>query len=133
MSRERSECRSMLGEHSAPVEMEAIHGWFGLSYASWLCLPRTLLQSMPVEWQSRFVALLREYDDHWHDLPDDYLPRSYTVMPVERGRFVSWDSFGLPPYSRGRTQVERDGTVRRYSRSVALSEGGATLKDSADG
>lgn len=40
-----------------------IHGFFGLSYSNYLVLHRTLMQSMPVEWQERAVALFREYDD----------------------------------------------------------------------
>ena len=39
-----------------------IHLWFGLSYSSYLVLPRSVLQSMPREWQERFVAALREAD-----------------------------------------------------------------------
>jgi hypothetical protein len=39
---------------------EPIHGHFGLSYANYLVVNRTLLQSMPPEWQRPFVALLRE-------------------------------------------------------------------------
>ncbi len=41
---------------------DAVHRWFGLSYANYLVLPRTLLQSMPAEWQRRFVGCLEELD-----------------------------------------------------------------------
>lgn len=92
-------------------EREAIHEWFSLSYASFLVLPRTLLQSMPDEWQGQFVALLREYDDHWRELPEGFLPGEYRVQPVESGRLLSWDFFRLPRYSRGRTRVSPDGTI----------------------
>lgn len=37
-----------------------IHGFFSLSYASWLVLPRLALQEMPPDWQARFVALMEE-------------------------------------------------------------------------
>lgn len=47
--------RRLLGE---PVKHEAIHTHFGLSYANYLVVPRSLLQSMPDEWQTRFTALL---------------------------------------------------------------------------
>lgn len=40
-----------------------IHSYFGLSYASWLVLPRLTLQEMPKNWQARFVALLEEAED----------------------------------------------------------------------
>lgn len=43
-------------------EPEPIHAHFGLTYANYLVMPRTLLQSMPVEWQRPFVALLEQFD-----------------------------------------------------------------------
>lgn len=39
---------------------QAIHSFFGLSYSTYLVLHRSLLQSMPGEWQARFVALLEQ-------------------------------------------------------------------------
>lgn len=41
---------------------EAIHEWFSLSYANYLVVPRSVLQSMPDEWQARFVECLEEMD-----------------------------------------------------------------------
>lgn len=41
-------------------EHEAIHAWFELTYANYLVLPRSVLQSMPDEWQHRFVGCLEE-------------------------------------------------------------------------
>lgn len=42
---------------------DAIHDWFGLTYASYLVLPRSVLQSMPAGWQEEFVGLLRRLED----------------------------------------------------------------------
>jgi len=39
---------------------ETVHGFFGLTYSSYLVLPRSVLQAMPNEWQAKLVALLRE-------------------------------------------------------------------------
>ncbi len=39
---------------------DPIHEWFNLTYASYLTVPRSVLQSMPIPWQRRFVALLHE-------------------------------------------------------------------------
>lgn len=39
---------------------EAIHLWFNLTYANYLVAPRSVLQSMPDEWQKRFVLCLNE-------------------------------------------------------------------------
>lgn len=51
---------------------EQVHEWFGLSYANYAVLHRTLLQSMPAEWQGRFVQCMRELDDAYAhlDAPD---------------------------------------------------------------
>lgn len=37
-----------------------IHTWFSLTYANYLVLPRSVLQSMPEEWQHRFTAIMDE-------------------------------------------------------------------------
>lgn len=39
-----------------------LHSWFGLSYASFLVLPRSFMQEMPDEWQCKMAELLGEYD-----------------------------------------------------------------------
>lgn len=54
---------------SQPVDDEPIHGWFGLSYSSYLVVPRTLLQSMPADWQAAFVDLLDEMNEALHAVP----------------------------------------------------------------
>jgi hypothetical protein len=51
------------------IEHDAIHKHFGLSYANYLVVPRTLLQSMPQEWQSKFVALLKVMEDAFTHVP----------------------------------------------------------------
>lgn len=57
-------------------EPEAIHVHFGLSYANYLVLPRTLLQSMPDAWQARFVALVDELGEAFQHVPQ---PEAYEV------------------------------------------------------
>lgn len=41
---------------------EPIHAFFSLSYANYLCIPRSVLQSMPLTWQRKFVDLIEELD-----------------------------------------------------------------------
>lgn len=71
----------------APELSPYYHGpvWdaFGLSRAAYLVVPRRTLQSMPLEWQQRFVALMDEAHAY---LPADAFP-DYTVQRQERGRF----------------------------------------------
>jgi hypothetical protein len=51
------------------IEHDAIHKHFGLSYANYLVIPRTLLQSMPDAWQTQFVALLKALEDAFAHVP----------------------------------------------------------------
>lgn len=77
-----------------------IHTWFGLTYANYLCLPRSILQSMPDEWQRRFVVCLEELRTAAWDVPQHY---SYRVMAIdENGKFAKDP---VPHYNRGRTRV----------------------------
>lgn len=43
--------------------------WFGLSYASFLVLPRVLMHEMSIEWQDKMAALLHEYDETFDTSP----------------------------------------------------------------
>ena len=80
-------------------ESEPIHCWFELTYANYLVLPRSLLQSMPEDWQARFVAMLEELNDAYSHL--DW--PSYIVTARREGRFIRDP---IPHYDRGRTYVE---------------------------
>ena len=44
--------------------------YFGLSYASWLTLPRVLMEAMPKAWQSAMATLLHQYDDAYPNQPE---------------------------------------------------------------
>jgi len=69
------------------TDPEPIHSWFGLSYANYLVLHRSLLQEMPVGWQRRMVALL---DEFWDTFDSDKVPHSFDVRRRdEGGRFVA--------------------------------------------
>jgi hypothetical protein len=57
MSEERQSVPSAPWEH--PLCTDPIHHWFGLSYANYLVIPRTLLQSLSREAQ---IALCRALD-----------------------------------------------------------------------
>jgi hypothetical protein len=45
--------------------------WFELSYAQFLTVPRLVLQSMPMEWQIKMAALLREMDETFDWRPNE--------------------------------------------------------------
>ena len=80
---------------------EPIHGWFGLTYASYLVLPRSLLQSAPVTWQRQFVKLLEDMRDMYEHVEK---PERFEVRTRDaRGRFCKDP---LADYNRGRRRIE---------------------------
>lgn len=80
-------------------DQEPIHDWFELSYSSYLVLPRSVLQSMPVEWQRQFVELLRTASA---TLEVDDMPKYRCIAVNERGKWVH-DPFR--DYERGRRRI----------------------------
>lgn len=66
--------------------------YFGLSYASWLVLPRLALQEMPPPWQAEFFRMLNEAETlHGLACPDD----TY-VMRKRGGKFINnshWNNY----------------------------------------
>ncbi len=47
----------------------ALWDFFGLSYASWVTLPRVLMHEMPDEWQARMAELMQEFDRTFKHVP----------------------------------------------------------------
>lgn len=62
-----------------------IHHHFGLSYNNYLVLPRTLLQSMPLDWQERAVALLDELAAAFSHIEQPYCYKVTAAREVEYG------------------------------------------------
>ena len=82
------------------TEERNIHVWFELSYSNYLVLARSLLQSMPDNWQIKFVKLLEELDESF-DLPPEYTG-NYWVRMRDGNKFVA-DPFR--DYQRGRRVI----------------------------
>lgn len=83
---------------------EPVHNYFGLSYCEYAVQTRTILQSMPLEWQQRFIACLEELDAASADLSSR--PYMYSVkLHQERGETT--DPYA--DYERGRRRVELKG------------------------
>ena len=81
---------------------EAVHYWFGLSYAAYLVIPRTVLQSLSPEVQERFVALM---DDIQKEIDYDDPPGGYRVLALDRRSKFTRDP--LADYERGRRRISR--------------------------
>lgn len=88
--------------------IEPVHMLFNLSYAHYLVLARSGIQSMPPEWQKRFVQCVEEYFDvveeyKYLKLPDGL---NYNVTLKDgHNRFVSINKDPLCDYERGRRDV----------------------------
>lgn len=71
--------------------------WFGLTYSSYLVLPRTLLCGMPYEWQERMAAMIEEMKEVYDS---SQINDNYTVqLRNDRGRFEKdpLASYKYPP------------------------------------
>lgn len=90
---------------------EAIHGWFGLTYANYLVLPRAVLQSMPDDWQTDFCNLLDEL----------YLEFGQLDWPAYDVRVLTRPTDWITPYE---TCPDCEGTGRRrWRRACETCEG----------
>lgn len=63
-----------------------VHDQFGLSYASYLVVPRSLLQLMPGDWQHALVELLEEFGIAFPGETSEYAV--FKRDREHRGRFV---------------------------------------------
>ena len=77
-------------EQVSPDERHArldgpIHTWFELSYANYQVLHRTLMQSMPVQWQQRMVACMEELRDAFAHIEQ---AETYDIVPGD-DRYLS--------------------------------------------
>ncbi|WP_228981393.1 hypothetical protein [Streptomyces sp. DH12] len=65
-------------------DSDAVHRYFSLSYANYLVLPRTLMQSMPGEWQAQFVHLLKQLDETFEGAPqaEAYIVQAAVEKPA---------------------------------------------------
>jgi len=86
--------------------MRDVHEWFELTYAQYLTIPRSVLQSMDEAWQEKFVALLDELDETMDWRPSE--GRYWVQLKDARGRYVADP---LQDYERGRRKIERKSTV----------------------
>lgn len=96
-----------MSTETTPACGGAVHTWFGLSYSSYAVLPRTLLQSMPAEWQERFVACMNEIDAAFSHVEQARCYKVEAALEVELG---SLDAAGLKSLgiTRRETGCEQD-------------------------
>lgn len=83
------------------IKEDPIHYWFELSYAQYLTVPRSVLQSMPHEWQERFVKCLEEMDETIDWRPEE--GRYWVQLKNSKGKYVHDP---LMDYQRGRRKIQ---------------------------
>lgn len=81
-------------------ETEPIHLWFSLTYANYLVMPRSVLQSMPQEWQAKFCEMLDEAHKTFPDL--DWPGYRCSAVDSSTGKYIKDP---IPHYNRGRTRL----------------------------
>lgn len=85
-----------------------VHTWFSLTYSNYLVLPRTLMQSMPLEWQERLTGCLDEMRTAFEHIEqaEGYVVHAATTCEVgelddeelaERGITEDWYGGRTPP------------------------------------
>jgi hypothetical protein len=79
-----------------------IHTFFELSYANYLVLHRSVLQSMPTRWQVRFVKMLEEMAVALVEAGIE-VPDQCEVIWRDENNKVVLDP--IPHYNRGRTTL----------------------------
>jgi hypothetical protein len=83
------------------LESEPVSCWFSLTYSSYMVLHRVALESMPAEWQRKFIALIEQMQA---ELQTDLLPSEFMVKARVNGKFITddWAQYRhrrLPPRS----------------------------------
>lgn len=69
---------------------QRLWGWFGLSRASFLTLPRVLMHEMSDEWQGKMTDLLEEYDESFPNQPEMGTRVQCTDLSNKLTKFPNW-------------------------------------------
>jgi len=90
--------------HACDLCDDPVHSYFGLSYSNYQVITRSIAQSMPIDWQRRFVRCMEEIDAAASRLPN--LPDSFEVLAkfgCDEDAVVGEDHWSN--YQRGRRNV----------------------------
>jgi hypothetical protein len=99
--------------------------YFGLTYSSYLVVPRLLLQSMPAEWQQQFFALLADLHDAFSDvLPSD---SRYIVRPATECQYSDLNDTDMQQFGVTRPDGSDDGIGGTYFDAAGVEHDGEDL------
>jgi len=97
---------------------ENIHEWFELTYANYLTIPRSILQSMPDKWQEKFVECLNELDETFDWRRDGIR----VVFRNSKGRLIPSDLDEFSDYERGRRIISKEECKRLVKKWEKIQE-----------
>ena len=99
---------------------DRLHTWWELTYAQYLTVPRSVMQSMPDTWQYKMAVLLEELDERIDWRPEH--GRYYCYLRADNGQFIN-DPLG--DYERGRRRLPlKEKQKVRYARTVIKNHAG---------
>ncbi len=98
------------------VDDEPIHYFFGLTYSNYLVLHRTLMQSMPADWQRRAVAVFEELHAAFAhvDQAENYIVEAAVECEYSDLNDADMAELGVTRSDPG--DDDPDGEVRYYDR-----------------
>lgn len=120
------------GEEQERCDPEAVHSYFGLSYAHYLVLPRLALQTMPAEWQRRFVKCLGELCDAI-DFEPEGLEYHVQLRDKSTHKIVALARDPLNDYRHGRCEYKGPSSSGRTSACEAEKVGSSPSGPSEKG
>ncbi len=88
----------MVKDNNGDLVESPIHESFGLTYASFLVIPRLLMEAMPYEWQKDMVDLMEQFSEKYIWEMEDQ--RLVIRMTDQNGRLITMDE-NLCDYRRG--------------------------------
>jgi hypothetical protein len=132
--KDHAEKKRHFGGHLSGADR--LHCYWSLSYASYLTVPRVLMQSMPDEWQNKMAALLEELDTtcdragvKWPE--DDDLTIDVRLLRIITNglgdalrKTEVYDRFSI--YERGRKRID---LTPKNEKGKATKRTGAKAKD----
>lgn len=87
---------------------ERMHTWWSLSYASYLTIPRVIIQSMPEYWQESFLCCLEELDEQLTKHKIQWPPEGYGVdvlLTLSENDYAVKYKDDYADYQRGRRRL----------------------------
>jgi hypothetical protein len=107
-------------KHRGKYRGSPVHGWFELSYAQFLTVPRIFMEAMPYSWQKKMVKLLNELDESYDWRPKN--GRFWVSLRDRNGRYHQLPH-NICDYRRGSVEhlkLKRVGRLRKVTDAIYM-------------